>query len=50
MRHVMLPSGNAMPAMGLGTWRMGEHADQFQSEVDAIRSAREHGVRLIDSA
>ena len=50
MRQVTLPSGNAMPALGLGTWRMGEHADQFQAEVNAIHAALEVGVRLIDSA
>lgn len=39
-----------MPAFGLGTWRMGEHSDQFQREVDVIRAALDMGVSLIDTA
>ena len=35
---------------GLGTWRMGEHGDQFQQEADVIRAALDMGVRLIDTA
>ena len=50
MRNVNLPSGNSMPAFGLGTWRMGEHTDQFQREVEVIRAALDLGVRLIDTA
>ena len=50
MRSVTLPSGNKMPAMGLGTWRMGEHRDRFEREVAVIRSALELGVRLLDTA
>ncbi|TNF87151.1 MAG: aldo/keto reductase [Gammaproteobacteria bacterium] len=50
MRNLNLPSGNSMPVFGLGTWRMGEHSDQFQQEADAIRAALDMGVRLIDTA
>jgi diketogulonate reductase-like aldo/keto reductase len=50
MRNVNLPSGNSMPAFGLGTWRMGEHRDQFQRDADVIRAALDLGVRLIDTA
>jgi diketogulonate reductase-like aldo/keto reductase len=39
-----------MPVFGLGTWRMGEHADRRQAEVDAIRAALDIGVTLIDTA
>jgi diketogulonate reductase-like aldo/keto reductase len=39
-----------MPAFGLGTWRMGEHSDLFQREVDVIRAALDMGVTLIDTA
>jgi len=39
-----------MPAFGLGTWRMGEHPDQFQREADVIRAALDMGVTLIDTA
>lgn len=39
-----------MPALGLGTWRIGERPSQRQSEVAAVRLAIELGYRLIDSA
>jgi len=39
-----------MPVFGLGTWRMGEHRDQFQHEVDVIRAALDMGIKLIDTA
>jgi len=50
MRNVNLPSGNSMPAFGLGTWRMGEHSDLYRREVDVLRTAIDLGVRLIDTA
>ena len=50
MRQFNLPSGNAIPAFGLGTWRMGEHSDSFQAEVGVIRGALDLGIRLIDTA
>ena len=39
-----------MPALGLGTWRMGEHGDRNQREIEVIRAALELGVSLIDTA
>ncbi len=50
MRNVNLPSGNSMPAFGLGTWRMGEHSDRYQREVDVLHAALDLGVSLIDTA
>jgi diketogulonate reductase-like aldo/keto reductase len=50
MKNVNLPSGNSMPAFGLGTWRMGEHPDQFQREADVIRAALDMGVTMLDTA
>jgi len=50
MRQLQLPSGNNIPVFGLGTWRMGEHPDQYQAEVELIRESLELGVRLIDTA
>lgn len=40
----------AMPALGLGTWRMGESGATRQAEIAAVRSAIEMGYRLIDTA
>ena len=47
---VTLPSGETVPALGLGTWRMGEVASRRQAEVKAVRLAVEMGYRVIDSA
>jgi diketogulonate reductase-like aldo/keto reductase len=38
------------PALGLGTWRMGENARSKRAELAALRAALEMGYRLIDSA
>jgi diketogulonate reductase-like aldo/keto reductase len=48
--EVTLPSGEDVPALGLGTWRMGEAASQRAGEVKAVRLALELGYRVIDSA
>lgn len=38
------------PALGLGTWRLGENARTRRAEIAAVRLAIEIGYRLIDSA
>ena len=45
-----LPSGEAMPVFGLGTWRMGEDARLRKDEVAALKLGIELGVTLIDTA
>jgi len=50
MRFVQLASGNEVPALGLGTWRMGEAKRSRTAEVGAVRTALEIGYRLIDTA
>jgi diketogulonate reductase-like aldo/keto reductase len=50
MRQLQLPSGNAIPVFGIGTWRMGEQPGLRQAEVDLIRAALDLGVRLVDCA
>ncbi len=47
---ISLPSGAAMPAFGLGTWRMGENAGRRAGEVAALRHGLALGVTLIDTA
>ncbi len=47
---VTLPGGEAIPALGLGTWQMGERSARRADEVRAIRTAIELGLRLIDTA
>jgi diketogulonate reductase-like aldo/keto reductase len=44
------PDGIHWPALGLGTWRLGESVRTRRAEVAAVRLALEMGYRLIDSA
>ena len=50
MNTVKLPDGTSLPALGLGTWRMGESAASRATEVGAVRLALELGYRVIDTA
>lgn len=50
MTTVTLPTGASIPALGLGTWRMGEKPGTRAQEVAAVRFAVEIGYRLIDTA
>ncbi|GAB4481405.1 MAG: aldo/keto reductase [Burkholderiaceae bacterium] len=50
MRTVRLLDGAAVPALGLGTWRIGESARTRRAEIAAVRRALEIGYRLIDTA
>ena len=50
MKTVELPTGEPIPALGLGTWRMGESARARRAEVEAVHFALEIGYRLIDTA
>jgi diketogulonate reductase-like aldo/keto reductase len=51
MHTVTLPHSNvAVPALGLGTWKMGESARMRDAEVAAVRLALDLGYRLIDTA
>jgi len=50
MKTVLLPDGHTLPALGLGTWRMGEAAGGRAAEVAAVRRAFEIGYRVIDTA
>src|SRR5579862_1112645 len=50
MKTVRLPSGEAVPALGLGTWHMGEAARRRADEVAALRLGLDLGMTLIDTA
>lgn len=50
MKHVTLPDGEKVPALGLGTWRMGEDPDQHGQEVATLKQGLDRGLRLIDTA
>jgi diketogulonate reductase-like aldo/keto reductase len=50
MRTVQLPSGERIPALGQGTWRMGEHPAERVDELRALRLGLDLGLTLIDTA
>ena len=50
MRYVTLPGGEQVPALGLGTWHMGESMRERGREADALRAGLDAGIRLIDTA
>ncbi len=50
MNTLTLPDGTVLPALGLGTWHMGESARSRAAEVAALRLALEIGYRVIDTA
>ena len=50
MRTVALPDGETVPALGLGTWHMGERSSEHAVEVVAIKAGIDHGMTLIDTA
>jgi diketogulonate reductase-like aldo/keto reductase len=45
-----LRDGARMPALGLGTWRMGERARDRAAEVAALKRGLDAGLALIDTA
>lgn len=49
-RTIALRSGGEMPALGLGTWHMGERRDRRALEVSALKAGIERGRTLIDTA
>ena len=50
MKTVALPSGERVPAFGMGTWYMGDDAARRPAEVAALRFGLDAGIRLIDTA
>jgi diketogulonate reductase-like aldo/keto reductase len=50
IRTVTLPNGEAVPALGQGTWYMGERRGDAAKEADALRLGIDLGMTLIDTA
>jgi diketogulonate reductase-like aldo/keto reductase len=50
IRAVSLPNGTALPALGMGTWYLGERPDQHDIQLSALRTGIEIGLTLIDTA
>ncbi|MEK9951245.1 MAG: aldo/keto reductase [Curvibacter sp.] len=50
MSLVRLPSGEQVPALGQGTWYMGEDRSARKAEVEALQLGLDLGLTLIDTA
>lgn len=48
--EIAFPSGTTVPALGQGTWNMGERASRSKEEIESIRAGIDLGMTLIDSA
>jgi diketogulonate reductase-like aldo/keto reductase len=49
-REVTLPNGEAVPALGQGTWQIAENSSKRSSEIEALRLGVQLGMTLIDTA
>lgn len=50
MHALKLFSGQTIPILGMGTWKMGEKSETFQAEVAALQHGMDLGLTLIDTA
>lgn len=50
MKTVTLHDGSKIPALGQGTWKMGETAAKAETEIAVLRAGIERGMTLIDTA
>lgn len=50
IKTVTFSDSRRLPAIGQGTWYMGEKADRRKSEADALRAGIDLGLTLIDTA
>ena len=50
MQMVTWPNGTLVPALGQGTWKMGEDRGRRQGELNALRAGLDEGLSLIDTA
>ena len=50
MKIVTLPSGENLPALGQGTWNMGDRPETRPEEIATLRLGLDLGLRLIDTA
>lgn len=50
MKYIELPSGEKVPALGQGTWFIGDSAATRAEEIATLREGIERGMSLIDTA
>ncbi len=49
-KMILLPDGSQMPALGQGTWKMGEDDSKAEAEIKGLIQGVQLGLNLIDSA
>ncbi|KRB61607.1 aldo/keto reductase [Rhizobium sp. Root708] len=47
---IRLPDGTEVPALGQGTWNMGENPGEARQEIESLRAGLDLGMTLIDTA
>lgn len=50
MKTIPLPDGTTVPALGMGTWMMGESLQRREEEIATLRRGLDLGLGLIDTA
>ena len=50
MKTVTLPSGERLPAFGMGTWYIGDNRNARAEEIATLKLGLDRGARLIDTA
>ena len=50
MKQVKLPSGENVPAFGVGTWQMGDDPGKRSEEIATLQLGLDRGATLIDTA
>jgi diketogulonate reductase-like aldo/keto reductase len=50
VRTTPLPSGEAVPVLGMGTWHMAEDPSRREFEIASLRTGLDLGMSLIDTA
>ncbi|WP_213993631.1 aldo/keto reductase [Sodalis sp. dw_96] len=50
MKQVIFPDGYSVPAVGQGTWYMGERSSDIAQEARALQYGLDQGLTLIDTA
>ena len=50
IRTIALPDGEIIPALGIGTWNMGESRRTRAQEIAALQAAADLGMTVVDTA
>ncbi|WP_280137075.1 aldo/keto reductase [Terribacillus halophilus] len=50
MKMIKLPDGTEIPAIGQGTWNMGDDESRRHDEIQALRTGIDQGLFVIDTA